>query len=165
MGDSSPKRKVNQARKRAARAYQAQHGCSYRQALQAVEGGLRRAKRIGDRLSAHVLRALFSTATTCANPECSEPTRVMTAEGEKYNADIAHISSLISSGPRYNPELPDAYLDTRGNMLLLCRNCHKIVDTNTKDFPAELLQRWKKLQDPEEEDGPDSTLRHSEGES
>ncbi|GAB3673926.1 hypothetical protein GCM10027597_10210 [Saccharopolyspora tripterygii] len=136
MGDSSPKRKVNQARKRAARAYQAQYGCSYRQALQAAQSVPRRtAKRP------------FPTASKCANPECTEPTyRYIDASTTIINFRYAHIYSASPSGPRHDPTIPNAFSDTDDNILLLCPACHKNVDSNPEEFPDSLLTLWKKEQ-------------------
>lgn len=54
-------------------------------------------------------------------------------------ADRAHITARSEGGPRgdttRSPELAD---DIR-NVMLLCKECHKRIDTNPGDFPEEML--------------------------
>jgi hypothetical protein len=52
-----------------------------------------------------------------------------------------HIISSKSKGPRHKPNLND--YDTFDNLILLCRNHHKEIDTLIDSFPEEILRYMK----------------------
>ena len=53
--------------------------------------------------------------------------------------EAAHICAASPGGPRYNPEQTDEERHGASNAIWLCRNCHKKVDTDWKDWPAQKL--------------------------
>ena len=52
-----------------------------------------------------------------------------------------HIISSKVNGPRFNPSLKD--FDTYENLILLCRNHHKEIDSLVDSFPEEILRYMK----------------------
>lgn len=54
-----------------------------------------------------------------------------------------HIISGKKGGPRYHPIIPDDLLDSYGNLLLLCRVDHKMVDDQQENFSADVLRLMK----------------------
>ena len=60
----------------------------------------------------------------------------------KFNiGEECHIISSKTKGPRYKPSLDD--YDTFDNLLLLCRNHHKEIDTVIDTYSEELLRYMK----------------------
>lgn len=80
----------------------------------------------------------------CQNPSCN---RYLFAEVEEdivSLANVAHIIGYGKSGPRSEHELAD-YIDRDGifNLIMLCLDCHKIVDELENKFSVERMQLWK----------------------
>jgi len=62
--------------------------------------------------------------------------------GESLNiGEECHIISKKQKGPRHVDGLTD--YDEYGNLILLCRNHHKEIDTLTESYPEELLRYMK----------------------
>jgi hypothetical protein len=59
-------------------------------------------------------------------------------------AEVAHIVAASDAGPRGDENLSDEDLTSFSNLILLCPNCHTIVDRSPDDFPTELLVQWKR---------------------
>lgn len=57
--------------------------------------------------------------------------------------ELAHIIARSDSGPRANQQLKKTMRDEYENIILLCPNCHTLIDKNPEQFPVELLLRWK----------------------
>ena len=90
----------------------------------------------------------------CYWPGCNEPTVRMVKDTPVQNLIIAHIVAFKDNGPRAEPTWTTAQRNHFSNLLLLCTVHHKEVDgPNNKDYPAELLQEWKKAR---EADGVDA---------
>ena len=56
--------------------------------------------------------------------------------------EVAHIIAASEEGPRGNEKSADLQIEF-DNLMLLCQRCHKEIDTNPDDYPAELLREWK----------------------
>jgi hypothetical protein len=54
-----------------------------------------------------------------------------------------HIVSPKASGPRYEPSYPPGDLDSYENLMLLCRNHHKVVDDRAETYPGHTLRQIK----------------------
>src|SRR5207302_6052206 len=55
--------------------------------------------------------------------------------------EMGHIAASSSAGPRANIELDVRDRDKYENLILLCRNCHRKVDTLKRSYPdARLLE-------------------------
>ncbi|WP_371804009.1 SAVED domain-containing protein [Candidatus Lokiarchaeum ossiferum] len=57
---------------------------------------------------------------------------------------FAHIHSENNCGPRYDKKIPDSFLSSKENFLLLCSNHHNYIDQNVKMFPAKKLKKIRK---------------------
>lgn len=57
-------------------------------------------------------------------------------------AEMAHIWAFSDGGPRANKEPGDIH--DISNLMLLCPNCHKLVDDRPEEFPAAVLRSHKK---------------------
>ncbi len=56
---------------------------------------------------------------------------------------MAHIIGKSEDGPRGDAELPADRRDTYENAVLLCPNCHTLVDELPDLYPPETLVEWK----------------------
>jgi tetratricopeptide (TPR) repeat protein len=81
---------------------------------------------------------------TCAYPGCQRPLVVLDAGRWVTVGEIAHIHAHSSSGPRFDPSISGDEVDAYANCLLLCRDHHRIVDSNPNEYPADLLREWKR---------------------
>lgn len=64
--------------------------------------------------------------------------------GDKVNlGEFAHIIAHSPNGPRGSSTLSDQYKDNIDNILLLCHDCHKTVDSEPLLYPVEELRRLK----------------------
>jgi hypothetical protein len=80
----------------------------------------------------------------CQNPGCAE---YLFADGVDMDfAEMAHVIPASPDGPRDVP-LDQTTLSERAhpsNIIVLCANCHTIVDKAPAQYPAEMLLAWKK---------------------
>lgn len=82
-------------------------------------------------------------------------------DSESVVGEECHIISGAPNGPRHDPNLAPDTLDALGNLILLCRVHHKLVDDQSETFTAETLcqlranhEKWVKdrLRDSKEPD-------------
>ncbi|MBI4337904.1 MAG: HNH endonuclease [Chloroflexi bacterium] len=66
-----------------------------------------------------------------------------TQDNESVVADECHIFSPQTNGPRHDPSYPSEALDSYGNLLLLCKTHHKMVDDQTATFTTDILRQMK----------------------
>jgi len=66
-------------------------------------------------------------------------TRQAAALGEK-----AHIVAFKTEGPRGRQGTRPADVHNISNLMLLCRECHRLIDTRPGDYPRELLESFKR---------------------
>jgi predicted nucleotidyltransferase len=80
----------------------------------------------------------------CQNPNCNKYLFAMVQDDMVSLANVAHIIGHGKNGPRSEHELAD-YIDKDGmsNLLMLCLECHKVVDELEKKFTVEQMQEWK----------------------
>lgn len=92
-----------------------------------------------------ILRLIGAAAGHCEKPSC--PTGFLWHElvdGTAVRlAEVAHIVAASSSGPRGDSGFTGPQLVLFENLLLLCPNCHTIVDRAPAHFPLEMLREWK----------------------
>jgi hypothetical protein len=95
--------------------------------------------------NAHTQRRLFaSSAGYCQNPSCSEKL-FDEAEGKRFLiAELAHVFAAQDDGPRPNPELSEEERGAFENLIVLCANCHTMVDKASEAFPDSMMKRWKR---------------------
>lgn len=74
---------------------------------------------------------------------CRKP--LFSANGTKLG-EICHIEAVGEDGLRYNPKLTEEYINSYDNLILLCPNCHTLVDSkvNEYDYTVATLQDIKK---------------------
>lgn len=86
----------------------------------------------------------FESGGYCMNPSCNRELYVYYEGENRVNiSDLAHIIGQSMQGPRGESELNIEERDSADNILLLCKNCHKMIDTNINGYPVELLHDWK----------------------
>lgn len=68
---------------------------------------------------------------------------------ESIVGDECHIVSEKPDGPRFDPTFPKSKIDTGNNLIVLCKNHHKMVDDQVETYTAKVLrvikrnhQRW-----------------------
>lgn len=57
---------------------------------------------------------------------------------------MAHIIAASGKGPRATAVVTEADRGSYDNLILLCANCHTIIDKASVDFPINLIQEWKR---------------------
>lgn len=80
----------------------------------------------------------------CAAPDC---TRALIArDDETIISKICHIEAASADGARCNPDMDDDQRRHFDNLILLCDECHCIIDNkeNEAKYPVPLLKQWKK---------------------
>jgi len=89
-------------------------------------------------------RLFLLSCNQCAAPDCN---RSLEARDEKtIIAKICHIEAASSDGPRYNPDMTDDEIRDFDNLILLCDECHSIIDNkaNETKYTVILLKEWKR---------------------
>ncbi|MGO4728204.1 MULTISPECIES: hypothetical protein [unclassified Inquilinus] len=82
----------------------------------------------------------------CSNPDCGALTSGP-AEDEKRAINVgeaAHIYGARQGSARFNSLMSDSERSDITNAIWLCRNCHKIVDADSQQFPVSLLFEWRR---------------------
>lgn len=74
-------------------------------------------------------------------PQCSAPIVL----NDIPVGEICHIKARSKKGPRCDASLTQAEKDDYPNLLLLCRTCHKLVDSDETTYTSELLTNIKEL--------------------
>jgi len=57
-------------------------------------------------------------------------------------ADVAHIIGSSEDGPRGNKDSKDLQIEF-SNLMLLCKECHPLIDTFEKEYGTDKLREWK----------------------
>ncbi len=80
----------------------------------------------------------------CAAPDCGHP--LIAGDGESIISKICHIEAANENGPRFNPEMDDDERRQFDNLILLCDECHTIIDNkeNAGEYTVSQLKQWKK---------------------
>lgn len=85
-------------------------------------------------------------ACRCSEPNC----RIELYEDETETDDATligencHIVAESDDGPRADPTMPIERRNSYGNLILLCRIHHKIIDSQPKKYSSEYLAKMKK---------------------
>ena len=79
----------------------------------------------------------------CACPDCDHA--LIGRDGVTIVGKICHIEAAASDGSRWNPDMTDDERRHFNNLILLCDECHCIVDNieNESKYPVHLLRKWK----------------------
>jgi hypothetical protein len=86
----------------------------------------------------------------CAFPHCDIHCIVSpTNNNDSYSliGDVAHIYAYSNKGPRPNPQQLPQESNEYDNLILLCRNHHKMVDDQVNAYPVSDLKHWKMKQE------------------
>ena len=87
------------------------------------------------------LRKLYIlSGNMCAMPNC---TNVLIDKDGTWLGEVAHIHAASDGGPRANTSLSQEERRDAENLILLCRNCHRKIDKNVEQYPAETLIKIK----------------------
>lgn len=79
----------------------------------------------------------------CAAPGCSR--QLIARDGQTIVSKICHIEAASPEGPRWNRAMSDEARRHFSNLILLCDECHSIIDNkeNEGEYPVDLLRKWK----------------------
>jgi len=86
---------------------------------------------------------LTRAGNKCSNPNCG--VHLVTSDGTPI-AEVCHIEAVSKGGPRYNPEKVCSREDASkriadlDNLIILCPNCHRLVDSDPITYNAEWLK-------------------------
>jgi len=80
----------------------------------------------------------------CSNPNCTR--KLIARDGETIISKICHIEAASPDGPKYNPDMTDDERRHYDNLILLCDECHSIIDNKESEdkYPVTLLKEWKR---------------------
>lgn len=87
-----------------------------------------------------IKRLYAKSANQCAYPGCRAPIII----DHVQVGEMCHIRARCKKGPRYDPTLTPKQRDDFPNLLLLCRTCHKLVDSEPGKYTPELLTDIKR---------------------
>ena len=84
-------------------------------------------------------------AFKCSNPDCRAPTVGPNSDPQKSTVigEAAHIFGARSGSKRFNPQMSDMARAEITNAIWLCRNCHKLIDTDEISYSSEILFAWR----------------------
>ncbi|WP_084286558.1 nucleotidyltransferase [Halomonas halodenitrificans] len=80
----------------------------------------------------------------CQNPSCNRFLFATVGDDSVSLANVAHIIGHGENGPRSDHKLAEL-IDRDGldNLIMLCLECHKVVDELEKKFSVEAIRIWK----------------------
>ncbi|HEY3488281.1 MAG TPA: hypothetical protein VGL10_09455, partial [Gammaproteobacteria bacterium] len=90
-----------------------------------------------------IKRLYMLSNNQCAAPDCEKS--LLARDNETIISKICHIEAANNNGPRFNPNMTDDERRHHSNLILLCDECHSIIDNkeNEKKYPVTLLKEWK----------------------
>lgn len=89
------------------------------------------------------LRLFAESGGYCQNPCCSNKLFVETGTSTLHIAEMAHIIAAKENGPRGRSTLSAKERNSYENLILLCANCHTIIDKAPHTYPDMLIRQWK----------------------
>src|SRR5260370_10012217 len=95
--------------------------------------------------SADVKRLLLDSGGICAFPECGR--RLVSPDSAEESgaitAELAHIVADSREGPRGNVPLSEEERNRHENLIVLCPEHHKVVDSQPNTFSIQVLRQMK----------------------
>ena len=84
-------------------------------------------------------------AYKCSNPDCRVSTVGPNSDPEKsiVIGEAAHIFGARLGSKRYSSSMTDVARAEITNAIWLCRNCHKIIDSDGESYSANVLFAWR----------------------
>ena len=94
---------------------------------------------------AHTKLQLFAdSGGYCQNPDCNKNLFIHIKEKKRFHiAEMAHIFGASSDGPRPDESLSSEERGKYENLILLCPNCHSVIDKAEEEYPDQLISEWK----------------------
>lgn len=99
-----------------------------------------------DEFSKEIVRTLQErVGNRCSSPSCGRPTSGPNHAPEKATriGVAAHITAAAPGGPRYESLLTSEQRSSIQNGIWLCQNCAKLVDSDPKMYPVDVLISWR----------------------
>lgn len=94
---------------------------------------------------AQTQRRLFAaSAGYCQNPSCANDLFVDAAGKSIHIAEMAHIFAASDQGPRGKPDFGAKERGAFENLIMLCANCHTMVDKAPGAYPDKMMLGWKR---------------------
>ena len=83
-------------------------------------------------------------AGRCEFSGCNKPVSFHSETNETVNlADIAHVIGFSADGPRGEEDISKELAKDISNLMLLCKECHRTIDTNKANYPVDRLRNMK----------------------
>lgn len=84
-------------------------------------------------------------AFICSNPDCRVSTVGPNSDPKKSTVigEAAHIFGARPKSKRYRSKMTDVARAEITNAIWLCRNCHKLIDTDENKYSNEILFSWR----------------------
>ncbi|MES0491893.1 MAG: hypothetical protein ABUK01_17995 [Leptospirales bacterium] len=84
-------------------------------------------------------------AFKCSNPDCRVSTVGPNSDNNKSTSigEAAHIYGARETSKRYIPDQTNVLRSDITNAIWLCRNCHKLIDTDENRFSVSTLFAWR----------------------
>lgn len=93
---------------------------------------------------AHTQRRLFAaSAGYCQNPGCSNELFIDASGKSIHIAEMAHVFAANDGGPRAKRDMSEEERGAFENLVMLCANCHTMVDKAPEAFPDHIMLHWK----------------------
>ncbi|MCA3351303.1 MAG: HNH endonuclease [Roseomonas sp.] len=90
------------------------------------------------------IRLFADSAGYCQNPNCLQHLFVETSNGKTIHfGEMAHIIAASKNGPRSSLELTNKERGSYENLILLCANCHTMIDKAPREFTDDTIRQWK----------------------
>jgi hypothetical protein len=87
------------------------------------------------------LKALFAkSGNQCAFPNC---TRELVNDRDLFVGEACHINAVRKLDARYDDRLDENALRARDNLILLCHEHHRIIDSFEEEFPSVTLREMR----------------------
>ena len=90
------------------------------------------------------LKLFSDSGGYCQNPACNMALFPEDSDRHSHFAEMAHIFAATDGGPRANIEMSGSDKANYKNLLLLCANCHTIIDNEPQTYTDELITEWKR---------------------
>lgn len=83
----------------------------------------------------------------CSNPDCRVKTVGPNSDTSKSTmiGEAAHIHGARPNSKRYVSDMTDTTRAEITNAIWLCRNCHKLIDTDENYYSHEVLFKWREI--------------------
>lgn len=84
-------------------------------------------------------------AYRCSNPDCRAVTVGPNSIPNQSTTigEAAHIYGARENSKRYRPDMTDTARAEITNSIWLCRNCHKLIDTDDRRYAPNILYAWR----------------------